>query len=32
MEISKVDSVNKRTEDKKEDAELMKENCIKQRQ
>ena len=28
-EKSKIDSVNKRTEDKKEDAELMKENCIK---
>ena len=28
-EKSKIDSVNKRTEDKKEDVELMKENCIK---
>ena len=28
-EKAKIDSVNKRTEDKKEDAELMKENCIK---
>lgn len=28
-EKAKIDSINKRTEDKKEDAELMKENCIK---
>lgn len=28
-EKSKIDAVNKRTEDKKEDAELMKQNCLK---